>query len=58
MLFQVLGRDEAFTTALALVARLEHMYLRFHVPVQVRLGHTLVVAQLAAELADTWDKDR
>ena len=51
---EVLGRDEALAARTAHVLRLEDVDLRLGVPVEVRLRHALVAAQLAVELADTW----
>ena len=51
---EVLGRDEALAARAAHVLRLEDVDLRLGVPVEVRLRHALVAAQLAVELADTW----
>ena len=57
VLAEVDRRDEALAAAAALVARLQHVYLGLGVPIQVRLRHSLVVAQVARVFADACNEN-
>lgn len=50
MLFEVERRDEPLVTVDALIASFHDVYLWLGVPVKVRLGDALVVAEAAEEL--------
>lgn len=56
MFVHVFRRDEAFATKTALVLGLHHVDLGLHVPIEVRLCNSFVIAQLAMELSYTWQK--
>ena len=56
MFLEVFRGHEALAAGPTFVLCLEHVNLRLHMSVQVTLGHSFVVTQLAVELADSCRK--